>query len=230
MSAKIKKVISASTLFWIALIIIFTNCKKEEKPPGPVTDVDGNTYKTIKIGTQIWMKENLKTKRFIDGTEIPLVTDSISWGKLATPGYCWYNNDEAGYKDPYGALYNGYAVSDSNLCPAGWHIPSTEEWQVLITFSGDSITGGGSLKESGTDHWFAPNKGADNSSGFTALAAGIRYLEGPYASVLYYTSIWSSTETGNDNQWYIGLYYGDAKVIMNNRSKKYGFSVRCIKD
>jgi uncharacterized protein (TIGR02145 family) len=225
-----RKKISTYTLLLGVLVIFVISCRKDEKNPDPVTDIEGNIYKTVKVGTQVWIAENLKTARYNDGTDIPLITDSTMWRNLLAPGYCWYNNDETTYKDPYGAIYNGYAVSNGQLCPVGWHVPEREEWKKLWEFLGDSISGGGKLKEAGTIHWRTPNKGANNSSGFTALAAGIRYFEGTFSSVLCYTSIWSATETGTNDQWYVGLYYGDASVIMDHRSKKHGFSVRCIKD
>ncbi len=214
----------------MALSILGLKCSKEESSPDPIKDIEGNTYKTVKIGTQVWMAENLKTTKYNDGTEIPLVTTPVDWNDLKAPGFCWYNNDEATYKDPYGALYNGYAVDTGKLCPAGWHVPAREEWQLLRDFLGDTIKGGGKLKEAGTTHWLSPNKGADNSSCFTALPAGIRYFEGTFASVLSYTCIWSSTETGIDDKWYIALYFGDASLIMDHRTKNHGFSVRCVKD
>jgi hypothetical protein len=93
---------------------------------GSIADVDGNLYKTIQIGTQIWMAENLKTTRFNDGAPIPYVTDDIEWEKLTTPGYCWYDNDPSSFKDIYGALYNWYAVNTYKLCPIGWHVPTNE--------------------------------------------------------------------------------------------------------
>lgn len=214
----------------VVLIVFFISCSKEVKPPEPVPDIEGNIYKTVQIGTQFWMAENLKTTRYNDGTTIPLITNGNDWGNLKTPGYCWYLNDEGTYKDPYGALYNGYTVSTGLLCPTGWHVPGRDEWQQLRNFLADTIKGGGKLKEAGTIHWLPPNKGAENSTGFNALAAGIRYFEGSFSSFSYFTSFWSATETGTNNQWYLSLYYGDATVSMNHRSKKQGFSVRCIKD
>jgi uncharacterized protein (TIGR02145 family) len=226
-----KSKILSNTLILVALVILVISCKKKnDKPLILVTDIEGNTYKTVKIDTQVWMAENLRTTRYNDGTEIPLVTNTEAWGNLTTPGYCWYNNDEVAYKDPYGALYNGHTVSTGKLCPTGWHVPTQEEWQRLRVFLNDTITGGGKMKEAGTTHWLTPNKGADNSSGFTALGAGIRYFEGSFSSVLYYTSIWSSTEIGSNDEWYLSLYFGDAIVKINHRSKKHGFSVRCVKD
>jgi uncharacterized protein (TIGR02145 family) len=222
---------SSYNMIIIALTIIVISCRKENvKPPVPVTDKDGNIYKTVAIGDQVWMTENLKTTRFNDGTEIPLVIDALSWRNLVTPGFCWYRNEPAVYKETYGALYNGYSVTTGKLCPAGWHVPAKEELQQLRDFLGDTLTAGGKLKETGTDHWLTPNKGADNSSGFKALPSGIRYFEGTFSSVFSYTGIWSSTETGSANQWYIGLYYGDATVVLDQRTKTHGFSVRCVKD
>jgi uncharacterized protein (TIGR02145 family) len=213
-----------------ALIILPVSCVKEEKPPSPVNDIEGNTYKTVKIDTRIWMAENLKTSLYNDGTEIQLVTDDDAWHELITPGYCWYDNNESGYKDQYGALYNGYSVGTGKLCPAGWHVPDVEEWQQLIDFLGETISAGGKLKEAGTTNWHSPNTGADNSTGFTALAGGIRYSEGIFRSVLYYTGFWSSTENESLDLWYVGLYSGDALIYSDYISKKHGFSVRCIKD
>lgn len=226
-----KSKISSSILILGVLVILAISCKKEDgKPPDPVADIEGNTYKTVRIGNQVWMAENLKTTRYNDGTDIPLITNAIAWDNLTTPGYCWYNNDEATYKNTYGALYNGYTVSTGKLCPTGWHVPAREEWQQLRVFLNDTITGGGKMKEAGTTHWLTPNKGADNSSGFTALAAGIRYFEGSFSSVLYYTSFWSASEVSQEDEWYLSLYFGDARVNINHISKKHGFSVRCIKD
>jgi uncharacterized protein (TIGR02145 family) len=216
--------------FLILVTLFFFCCSKEEKPPATLTDIEGNLYNTVKIGDQVWMAENLKTKRYNDGSEIPLVTDASTWGNLSSPGYSWYDNDETTYKDSYGALYNGYAVSTGKLCPAGWHVPDRFEWQELRTFSGDSISGGGKLKEAGTSHWHSPNEGADNSTGFTAMPAGLRYFEGTFSSVSYFTSFWSGTVIGNNDAWYMSLYYDDARIIMNHRSAKHGFSVRCLRD
>jgi uncharacterized protein (TIGR02145 family) len=213
-----------------ALVNIIISCKKKDHSPDPVTDIEGNTYKTILIGDQVWMAENLKTSTFSDGTEIPLVTGDIDWNELTTPGLSWYDNDEIVNKNAYGALYNYYSTISGNLCPAGWHVPSKDEWQQLRDILGDTITGGGKLKEEGTLHWKTPNTGATNSAGFSALPAGIRYLEGTFSSVSYFTSFWSSTESDNNNGWYLSLYYSDAIAGINMTSKKDGFSIRCIKD
>jgi uncharacterized protein (TIGR02145 family) len=225
-----KDKISTFILFLAVFAYFLTGCKKADKPPDPVSDIEGNTYKTVKIGTRIWMAENLKTTKLSDGTDIPLITEAASWSDLATPGFCWYNNDPVSFKDTYGALYNGYSVVTGKLCPDGWHVPELAEWQALSEFLGDSLKGGGKLKEAGIIHWLSPNKGADNSSGFTALGAGLRYFEGTFASLLSYTCIWSATVTATDNEWYTGLYFNDTAFIIDHKNKKHGFSVRCLKN
>jgi uncharacterized protein (TIGR02145 family) len=210
--------------------LILCGCNKANKPVIPLTDIDGNTYKTVEIGTQTWMAENLKTSRFNNGTYIPLISDDGAWASLTTPGFCWYNNDSVSFKDTYGALYNGYTINTWNICPAGWHVPEKQELLTLRDFLGDSVIVGGKLKETGTSHWLSPNTGANNSSGFTALGSGIRYFEGTYASVLSFTSFWSASGLSNDDTWYIGLYFNNSAFITNHISKKQGFSVRCLKD
>lgn len=132
-----------------------------------IADADGNTYKIIKIGDQVWTAENLRTTRYNDGTEIPLVTDYTAWTNLTTPSYAWTNND-IGNKSVYGALYNWFAVKTCKLCPSGWHVPTDAEWTILENHLGGITVAGGKMKETGTEHWFAPNTDATNESGFTA--------------------------------------------------------------
>lgn len=220
----------AFILLVVLLAIMPYGCSKSEDALPPVSDTEGNSYKTVKIGNQVWMAENLKSTRYNDGTEIPLIKGEDEWSHLAEGAYCWYNDEVTLYKDTYGALYNGFAIASGKVCPVGWHIPEVQELKDLREFLGDSLKAGGKLKEAGTDHWLSPNKGADNSSGFTALPAGFRYFEGTYSSVLNYTSIWSVTKVANDELWYAGLYYADAALILGHRNKKHGFSVRCLKD
>lgn len=229
-SEKMRYKLPAFGIMLIMVCIVAFSCKKDESPPGPVTDIDGTIYKTIKIGEQIWMAENLKTTRYNDGTEIALISDAAVWNNTTSGGYCWYMNDKSSFGDIYGAIYNGYTINTAIVCPVGWHVPDREEWQKLRNFTGDSLKAGGKLKEAGTEHWLAPNKGADNSSGFTALASGMRYFDGSFASVLYFTGIWSSTETGEKDLLYMSLNYGDATFSISNIKRNQGFSIRCIKD
>ena len=126
--------------FWIFkfvvssfLILFSTGCKNDMSM---ITDVDGNSYHTVKIGTQTWMVENLKTTKFNDGSPIPLIRDSSTWKASLTPGYCFYKNDSAKNKSTYGALYNWNAVNTGRLAPKGWHVPTDAEWTVLINYVG----------------------------------------------------------------------------------------------
>lgn len=99
-----------------------------------ITDIDGNVYETVQIGEQAWMAENLKVITYNDGTPITLEENNTNWSNLSTEAYCWYNNDSVNNADPYGALYNWYAVQTGKLCPSGWHVPSDSEWSELTTF------------------------------------------------------------------------------------------------
>ena len=195
-----------------------------------IKDVDGNLYAAVKIGDQIWMKENLRTTRYNDNTDIPLVVDGSSWIALNTPGFCWYDNDDAKNKYVYGALYNWYTVNTGKLCPAGWHVPSDEEWTILTTYLGGESVAGGKLKESGTTHWSSPNAGAINSSDFAALPGGNRDSDGTFYSVGYYGHWWSTTEFVGATVWLRGLYYDFNSLGRVYYAKKDAYSVRCIKD
>ena len=104
-------------------------------------DIDGNSYKTIRIGDQLWMVENIKTTKYNDGTSIPNVTDDSEWENMNSDAYCWYDNNASLYKSTYGALYNWYAVDTKKLCPIGWHIPSHAEWNTLVDYLGGEIKG-----------------------------------------------------------------------------------------
>lgn len=220
---------------FIFMGLIFTmlnGCKKDDASSTTVTDVDGNVYHTVTIKTQTWMVENLKTTHYNDGIEngITNVTDNTAWGGLTIPAYCWYNNDISN-KSTYGALYNWYAVNSGKLCPVGWHVPSDEEWDILISnLGGDTTLVGGILKEAGTAHWISPNTGADNSSGFTALPGGSRYTNGSFYLNGKYGWWWSSTESSTENAGHIYLNYNTSNVYKTPGSKKIGFSVRCIKN
>ncbi len=196
-----------------------------------VTDIDGNIYHKVTIGTQTWLVENLKTTKYRNGDPIENVIENAAWSKLVTGAYCWFNNDAATYKETYGALYNWYAVNDSrNIAPTGWHVPTDAEWATLITFLGGESVAGGKLKESGTTHWTSPNS-ATNSTGFTALPGGPRYdYDGSFGFVGPNGYWWSSTAGDATLAWYRNIYYYNTTVLHNTDGKKSGYSVRCIKD
>ena len=199
------------------------------------TDSDNNNYPTVTIGSQTWMAENLKTTKYNDGTDIPIVIDNSTWAVTASPAYCWYNNQELTYKNIYGGLYNWYAVDiisngNKNVCPSGWHAPTDPEWTILAPFTGTTGVAGSILKETGITHWSVLSE-ATNESGFTALPGGFRYaMDGVYESLGASGDFWSSTfrntgyafnRTLSSDYTYFDRYY---------YSKKNGFSVRCIMD
>ena len=197
-----------------------------------IIDFDGNSYKVVKIGTQIWMAENLKTTSYSDGTPIPNITDAGEWIGLTSGAYAYYNNDAATYQNPYGAIYNGYAVQMGNLCPGGWHIPSEDEWIQLATFVGGEAVAGGQLKETGTDHWDAPNTGATNNFGFTAVPSGHRWTDGGFYDINVGAQIWSSTDSEftPGNIRIFGLSNLENNAIRPSYPQIYGAACRCVMD
>jgi uncharacterized protein (TIGR02145 family) len=231
-------------LFTIGMLLLFSfSCKKDDASDpmnqNEVTDIDGNVYKTVTIGTQVWMVENLKTTRYRNGDLVPNKTDAIEWSNLTTGAYCDYDNTPSN-SAIYGRLYNSYAVIDSrNIAPAGWHIPSDAEWTTLTDYLGGVDVAGAKLKEIGTAHWKSPNTGADNNSNFSALPGGGRIPN-------YYGTIFTDFTYGNIG--FVGYWWtSDAivKTIHCNSETvseihdydfdyyyrmKSGFSVRCIKD
>jgi uncharacterized protein (TIGR02145 family) len=207
-------------------------------------DADSNYYPVVTIGTQTWMAKNLKTTKYNDSKAIPLVTNNTTWANTTTPAYCWYNNNGASYKNLYGALYNWYTVDTGNICPVGWHVPSDDEWKTLEMYLGMSPSDsdaqgwrgtnegiGGKLKESGTELWLGPNTSATNESGFSALPGGFRHFnDGSYVDLSKYAAFWSSTEYSNNSAWYRTLYFYRSEIEHYYDSKKFGGSVRCVKD
>lgn len=201
---------------------------------GTVTDIDGNQYLTVTIGTQTWMRENLRTSRYRNGDPIPEVLLNSDWMALSSGAWSWYDHDPE--KDtPYGKLYNWYAVNDGRgLCPTGWHVPTDAEWSTLSTYLGGDSVAGGKMKtkgtiEAGTGYWRDPNTSASNESGFTGLPGGFRALDGAFTSLGFYGYFWTSAESGA-GALFLLLHYVNATVGQSINDKKLGFSVRCVKD
>ena len=203
----------------------------EEEEVITVTDIDGNVYQTVQIGDQLWMAENLKVTHYSNGDSIPNVTDNSTWPGLSTGAQCVYNNNSGNELDTYGRLYNWYAVDTGNLAPAGWRVPTDDEWQTLVDYLGGSSVAGGKMKEAGTAHWNSPNTGATNESGFTALPGGYRNYYGGYFTNLGYSGdFWSATELSTYYAWRRYLYYGNTQVGRGSYYKQGGYSVRCVRD
>jgi hypothetical protein len=180
---------------------------------------------------QEWTNQNLSVTRYRNGDIIPQVTDDTQWGNLTTGAWCWYNNDSATYASTYGRLYNWYAVNDARgLAPQGYHVPSDAEWTFLETILGGSSIAGGKMKEAGFTHWFSPNEGATNSSGFAGLPGGYRDNGGTFHSLGAFGGWWSSTEYNTTNARYHGLGSFTSSSYSFNDTKSSGYSVRCVKD
>jgi len=210
------------------LILICINSLLQTK--AQVSDIEGNAYKTITIGSQIWIAENLKTTKYIDGTDIPLICEDSLWSTLSTPAYCWYNNDPDNNRATYGALYNWFAVNTGKLCPAGWHVPSNAEWMVLTNFAGGNRVAGSKLKEAGLAHWTDLNEDATNETGFTAIPAGYRTFTGLYFYKGTFAFWWSSTEFSLYHAMRSAVYNDYIMVENYEFDKISGMSVRCLKD
>jgi len=194
-----------------------------------ITDIEGNVYKIVQIGNQKWMAENLKTTKYRDGTDIPLITNTDQWHNRTIPAYCWINNNEAEYKSPYGALYNWYTVNTNILCPFGWHVPNNADWNALAEILGGRSIAGGKLKESGVTHWSTPNLGATNESGFSALPG---CLVDPGMSAFHsignWVIWWNSTSFNDARAYYNTLQYDRTDLAEEYQPKEWGFSVRCV--
>jgi len=213
----------------LIILLIQVGCKKEI--PQKLDDNNEYIYKTIIIGNQEWMAENLRVTHFQDGSKVPIVLNNNSWSNLTSAAMCWYDNDSLIKGQVYGALYNWYAIIDSRkLCPKGWHIPTDQEWTILADYLGDIHTVGGKMKEAGTQHWYEASPGADNSSGFTALPAGLRNLYGISTALGSNAFFWTSTNKDATTSWVRAIGYGSDKLFVDASPKNNGLSVRCIKD
>lgn len=199
--------------------------------PKTIVDIDNNTYNTVIIGTQAWLKENLRTTKYNDGIAIPLITDDTEWTNLTTGARCYYYNDSLTYENTYGALYNWHTVNTNKLCPSFWHVPTDDEWTTLTTFLGGVAVAGGKLKETGTTLWASPNTGATNTSGFTARPGCYRDYDGWFFGVGGNGAFWSSNESGVDGAWVRSVSYNKTSVARDGGYwKTSGISVRCIRD
>jgi uncharacterized protein (TIGR02145 family) len=198
----------------------------------------------VTIGNQTWMAENLKAVKLNDGTPIPLVKEEKEWQNMQSPGYCWYENNKKANMNVYGALYNWFTVSTGKLCPAGWHVPSSDEWMKLKMFVGDSIDwiargdtvpiaefAGMKLKEEGMAHWeVADSINSTDEYGFSALPGGERSVYGLFWGLGQMGSWWSSTEDTREDGKNVEMNYDKNHLTDIQQYKQFGMSVRCVKD
>ena len=196
-----------------------------------MSDIDGNVYKTVTIGTQEWMAENLRTTTYNDGTSISNVTDFLEWSSLNTGAYCNYNHtlDEDTIAT-FGRMYNWHAVNTGKLAPKGWHVPTDADWATLCNYLGGETVAGGKLREAGTLHWQTPNTGATNESGFTALPAGNRYYLDVFDGIGFMGAWWSASEDIVDFALIRYMFSDNTLLVREIERKASGKSVRCVKD
>jgi len=264
-----KRALVYQVLIVTLFIIITSNCKKDDESPinqtngkttavfnsdltyGKMTDQDGNIYKTITIGNQTWMAENLRATHYRNGEPIPEIKDNFMWTTTSSGAYCDFNNtDNLVLIATFGRLYNWHAISDSRcIAPSGWHVPTDDEWSTLISYLGKEDTVGKNLKEASGDLWGNPNIISnsdsdwwflyvnDNKSGFTATPGGMRighespyYAVGTFLFIGYDGNFWSSSEDGNGEALYRMMYFDDNGVYRYSSSKNNGYSIRCVKD
>jgi uncharacterized protein (TIGR02145 family) len=194
-------------------------------------DIEGNVYGSVRLVSRIWMAENLRTTKLNDGTQIPLVTENAAWSSQVSAAYCWYGNKEAN-KQEYGALYNWEAVKSGKLCPAGWHMPTDEEWELFNkTFGGNSYTGG-YLKERGLEHWLKPNTGGDSFfNKFNALPGGERDEMGEFNKIGLMGVWWSDVDPRKGVSWSREITSNSAALKRSKtENNSVGYSVRCVKN
>ena len=204
-------------------------------PVSPITDADGNVYTSVKIGTQEWMVQNLRTTKYSDGTAIPNVTGNTQWKALSTGAWCHYDNDSSQYEATYGKLYNWHAVNTSKLCPTDWHVPTDAEWTVLTDYlsaNGHDGKEGTALKA--TSGWSSGGNGTDEY-GWLGLPGGYRDANGNFGRIDVNGYWWSSSEDNKGNSWISDawvryIHSGFGNVYRNYSYKEDGFSVRCLSD
>lgn len=211
--------------------------------PEVITDVDGNEYKIVNIGRQVWMAENLKTTRFNNGDKIPHIIKDTVWVNLYSPGFCWPENNELSWKNTYGALYNWYAVNTGKLCPEGWHVPTDTDWLTLEKAIGMNAETARSTGRRGitvasklageAGLWTNGALESEDSFGrigFNALPAGYRGGNGRFYETGNVGNWWSSSKYSPLNAWYRGVYFYASDVARYGLDMRTGASVRCVKN
>jgi uncharacterized protein (TIGR02145 family) len=200
-------------------------------PPNVIVDIDGNNYDFVKIGNQYWMADNLRVSRYKNGDSIPIIESISDWSSLLAGARCWYNNDSITYEHHYGNLYNWYAATDPRgICPAGWHVPTDTEWTTLTNHLGGEPVAGAKLKSNGLEYWNTPNTSATDERDFSALPAGYRDNTGSFLGLRNDALFWSSSYYDSNDAWTRSPYISSAQMYRYNKSKKFGVSIRCLRD
>ncbi len=232
-SIDVLKTENATVTITDALACTATETAVSTECPPTMSDIDGNIYNVVRIGGHCWTVENLRTTKYRNGTSIYEEQSDAGWEDIfisgvETPAWCYYDGEPA-YDATYGKLYNWYAVDDSRgLAPEGWHVATNAEYLDMISALGGLSVAGGKMK--GLLDWFAPNTGADNSSGFSAAPGGLRWEDGHFSDQTFQAFFWTDDFATTDNGRYINLFYNTASVLPDVCNKSLGFSVRCVRD
>lgn len=228
---KTKQNLLIFTLIASMVLLIAGSCKKNDdnniNPVNTFTDIrDGNVYKIVTIGDQVWMAENLRYSGNIPQVNESSAWEAIHWNGTEEPAWCYYDNNPAN-DEIYGKLYNWYAVNTGTLCPPGWHIPTEAEWSQLTDVLGGANVAGGKMKT--ITGWDSPNIEANNESGFSGFPGGIRWSSGDFISMGKKGGLWSSTDTeGEAMTLHLAHFESIARTIWD--SKTHGYSCRCLRD
>jgi len=218
-------------LAFFLLILLLYGCEKEENKStidyGTVIDNDGNICKTVTIGTQVWMAEDLKSNTYQNGDEIPFVPEQSDWKTLTSGAFCYY--ETLSHSGSVGNLYNWYAVADArNICPEGWHVPDNDDWGKLSMEVGPDAAI--KLKESSISYWAEWKYQNTNETGFTAIPNGVRTETITENGSRYSAGWWSSTSENETEALFRYLAINETAIFTRPESKIWGIAVRCIKD
>lgn len=208
-----------------------TGSPTESKRYSTVKDIDGNVYRTVQIGEQTWFAQNLRVTRFRDGSPINHVADSVEWFK--TKDHAWRNfRNNPKLDSVFGKYYNWAVVSDQRgVCPLGWHVPTSREFDELVLFVGEYKHAGAKLKAKGFSYWMIPNSGANNETGFSALGlGGFIHPDSDVPQFGFVAEWWTSTPLNEHNINLFALTHENSAVLLSKGSKIYGYYIRCIKD
>ena len=219
-------------------LLTIVGCRTSKRSISTIKDVDGNSYKTVKIGTQEWMAENLNLEHLSNGDVIQEAKTDSEWEKAGEnnePAWCYYDNDNQ-YDTIYGKLYNWYAIETGELCPTGWHVPTDAEWTLLENYLASNghreETRGAALKSK--SGWKDKGDGTSGNGtdvyGWLGLPGGTRYNNFDFSNIGAGGFWWSSSQFKTNIAWYRKLNYRTDYIISNYRYKYYGLSVRCLRD
>jgi uncharacterized protein (TIGR02145 family) len=237
---------------FILILLLTSSCERIDVPPkedftgmtDTTFDQEGNSYKVVGIGTQIWMAENLRSTRLNNGKDLPNIRNDSAWSLCKVPAYCFYNHDSTHFSKTYGALYNYHVVSTDSICPYGWHVPTEKDWDILTQYLGGKQVAGGKLKAINGNYWSSPNYLISNTFNFDAVAGGFRDFD---TNLLYDTNNefgffldfgkkgywWTKNNLLSSDNWIfpvISMSNEKTHISKNTRYINVGASIRCIKN